>query len=123
MTGGRSADCRSSPAQLPNTDLSASQPVIACCDADKSVLGRGAGLSGRTGACSRATKEANLRAASQSAIDAGRGSVKRLCAIEDRVLGVDVGGHHSGGCQRGTREDHAVAAVRGQTPAECSAFT
>ena len=38
------------------------------------------------------------------------------------MLGVNVGGHHSSRCQRGTGEHHAVAAIRGQTPAECSAF-
>jgi hypothetical protein len=82
-----------------------------------------AGPSGRTGACSRATKEANLPVASQSAIDARRGSVKSLRAIKNCLLGMDVGGHHSSRCQRSTRQHEAVAAVWGQTPAERSSFT
>ena len=106
MTGGRFADCRSSRLGL------------------VSRLAR-----------VRATKEANLSATCQSAIQRAHydgwpllgygssGSVKRLRAIEEGVLGMHAGSHHSGRGQCGAGKNQAGAAIGWQTPAESSTIS
>jgi len=45
-------------------------------------------------------------------------SVKSVCAVKNGLLGVNVGGHDSGGGKSGARKYQARAAISGQSPAD-----